>query len=125
MQRSVSEWAAAAAGAGEQGIEAVEGLGTSGESALGLGFVGQIGGDPDQLGLRSESLCQREAVVLLQRHDEEPRPFCGEPHRGGFGDAGRPRDSTDLSGETPGDVWLGHVWQASIAMSTNCFTDLE
>ena len=102
MQRSIAEWATATAGARQQGVESVVCLRTSGKGSLGLGFVGQIGRDPDQFGVGPESIGEREAIVLPQRNDEEACPFCGEPQCSGFGEAGRARDPTDLSGDLAG-----------------------
>ena len=125
MQRAVAERPAASTGAGQQGVEAPVRLGAAGEGPLSLVLVGEIGGDPDEVGVATDPLGQLQTVVFAQRDHEQARPLGREALGRRFGDAGGPRDAADLAGQTSTALQVGHGSQACTAMSTNSFTDVE
>ena len=96
MDRAVAEAPAAAAGHGEQAIEAAEAVDGGVDGGVGLGLVAQLGRQEGGLGPRGgDSVHELRAMGLGPRGHEDACPLGGEAPGGGRGDARRPGDQDD------------------------------
>ena len=75
MKRAVAERSTAAARAGKEGVEPAVDVGACREGALRFALVGEVGGNPTEVGVAPEALGQCDAVVFEQRDHEQSCPF--------------------------------------------------